>query len=264
MILYKYYPDNANSYKAISLRGLWCHYPKKMNDPADCLGYLDIDLSKNDIDIFRNAFENNIDPSLSRIFRFSDEQIITFTNLQRKDRINRFTFCSLSEDFLDVLMWSHYASSHTGFVIEFEFPDSEIDHHFQKINYTDYLPKFDAKKLADIMIENPEDMSYFLKDISIKSSAWSSEKEWRIWRSNPCYYHYQGKNVKNVYFGVNCSLETQSIVSKIIGHWNDDALYNFMEFDKNPIKLTFRDTIKPATNSGFEQWLDYRSWKKNS
>jgi hypothetical protein len=243
MILYKYYPDNANSYKAISLRGLWCHYPKKMNDPSDCLGYLDIELSKSEISLIKNYFKKNSNPSLSKIFRFSDDQVTNFINLQRRDRINRSTFCSLSEDFTDILMWSHYASSHTGFVIEFEFSDSEIDYHFQKIEYTDQLPKFDAEKFCNAISNDFENVGYFLKDISIKSTAWASEKEWRIWRKEPCYYYYKPENIKNIYFGVNCSLDTKSIVSKIIGDWNNTALYNFMEYDKNPIRLKYLDKI---------------------
>lgn len=241
MKLYKYYPDNVNSFKSISVRGLWCHYPNKMNDPADCLGYLDREITKEEIDIFRNTFKDNPDSNISKTYNYSDELITQFINLQRKKFINIYAFCSLSETFDDILMWSHYSSSHTGFVIEFEFEDSEIDHHFQKVNYTDYLPKLDILKIAEFMNGKDENLSVFLEDASLKSTAWSSEKEWRIWRNKPSYYHYEGKNIKNVYFGVNTSVETKAIVAKLVGELNKDVLFHFMEFSQNPVRLTYKD-----------------------
>lgn len=240
MKLYKYYPDNVNSFKSISVRGLWCHYPKKMNDPADCLAFLNREITPEEVTVFKSYFENHLDPSLKRIFNYSNEQVTNFINLQRKKLLDDFAFCSLSETFDDILMWSHYASSHTGFVVEFEFDDSKIDHHFQKINYTDYLPKLDITKIAEFMNGKDENLKYFFQDLSLKSTACCKENEWRIWRSKPCYYHYEGTNIKNVYFGVNSSIETKSIVAKLIDELNKDALFHFMEFNQNPIKLVYK------------------------
>jgi hypothetical protein len=240
MKLYKYFPDNVNSFKSLSVRGLWCHYPTKMNDPADCLGYLDRDFSVEDIKIFKKYISKSNDADIKRIVNFDDDKIISFFNIQRKKLIEEYAFCSLSETFDDILMWSHYASSHTGFVIEFDFEDSKIDHHFQKINYTDILPKLDITKIAQFMYGKDENLYYFLEDISLKAKVWGSEKEWRIWRSKPCYYHYEGKNIKNIYFGVNTSLETKAIVAKLAGELNKEVLFHFMEFSQNPVKLVFR------------------------
>jgi len=239
MRLYKYFPDTVNSFKSISTRGLWCHFPNKMNDPADCLGYLDREISKDEIDVFRSSFKNN-DDRLYEICNYSDEMIVEFINLQRKKFINDHAFASLSEIFDDILMWSHYSSSHTGFVIEFEFEDTEIDYHFQKVIYTDFLPKLEIQKIADFLNGKDEYMYYFLEDASLKSTVWSKEKEWRIWRDKPSYYRYEGKNIKNVYFGVNASIETKAIVAKLVGELNKDVLFHFMEFTQNPVKLIHR------------------------
>jgi|TARA_R110002033_G_C3894949_1_gene239252 hypothetical protein len=240
MKLYKYYPDNVNSLKSISVRGLWCHYPNKMNDPADCLSYLDREITKKEIDIFRMAFKDSADEKIRKIYNYSDKLISDFLNIQRKKFIELYTFCSLSETFDDILMWSHYSSSHTGFVIEFEFEEEEIDYHFRKVNYTDFLPKLDVLKIAEFMNGKEENIYCFLEDASLKSMVWSSEKEWRIWRDKPSYYHYKGKNIKNVYFGVNASIETKAIVVKLVRELNKDVLFHFMEFSKNPVRLTYR------------------------
>jgi hypothetical protein len=240
MRLYKYFPDTVNSFKSLSVKGIWCHYPKMMNDPADCLAYLEREITIEEINIFKSYFEKNIHPHLNRIFNFSNDQISEFLNIRRKEFVNRYAFGSFSETFDDILMWSHYASSHTGFVVEFEFEDSKIDHHFQKIIYTDYLPKFDVSKLAEFLIDKDENLDYLLQDLSLKSTAWSSEKEWRIWRSKPSYYHYEAENIKNIYFGVNSNIETKSIVSKLVSEFNKEVLYHFMEFSQNPVKLILK------------------------
>jgi hypothetical protein len=142
-----------------------------MNDPADCLGYLDRDISSEDIHIFKKYILKSDDVDIKRIVNFSDDKIGNFFNVQRKKLIEKYTFCSLSETFDDILMWSHYASSHIGFVIEFDFEDSKIDHHFQKINYVDILPKLDVSKIAQFMYGKDENLYYFLKDISLKAKA---------------------------------------------------------------------------------------------
>ena len=90
------------------------------------------------------------------------------------------------------LMWSHYANSHSGFVLAFdetnEFfrsprhgqPDDAGSPHIVK--YSSERPKFDP--LIDIsQIENLTDeaaISFFDKIFFTKSQAWDYEEEWRM------------------------------------------------------------------------------------
>jgi len=104
MKLYKYFPDNANSFKALSVRGLWCHYPNKMNDPADCLGYLDRDFSSEDVNLFKEYIAKSNDSDIKNIINYEDKKIIEFFNLQRRELIGKYAFTSLSESFDDILM----------------------------------------------------------------------------------------------------------------------------------------------------------------
>jgi len=87
-------------------------------------------------------------------------------------------FC-LSEVPDDILMWAHYASSHEGFVIEFDTKHpyfnskrSEKDelYHLRKVIYSDTRP---SARLTEM--EGPE---FFL----VKSVHWQYEREWRIFR----------------------------------------------------------------------------------
>lgn len=242
MMLYKYYSESTNSFKSLSIRGLWCHNPTKMNDPADSLVNVDREFTSLEAKIFRDKFQNHPDPKLSRIYNWNDEQVTLFINMQRKSSLNEYAFCSLSETFDDILMWSHYASSHSGFVIGLKFDDNQIDHHFQKIRYTDYLPKLDIEKFADFVAiaDEEKDLNYRLSDFSLKSSVWESEKEWRIWRRLPTYFRYEKHNIKKVFFGANCSDETKMIVLKLADDLNRDIEYHLMEFSYNPVKLIWK------------------------
>lgn len=86
----------------------------------------------------------------------------------------------LSEVPDSILMWSHYASSHTGFVLEFDahhphFAEqrSEDDEfrHLRRVFYRDARPSAPLSEM--------EGVEFFL----VKSAHWSYEREWRILRA---------------------------------------------------------------------------------
>lgn len=239
MKLYKYYPDSLFSYRSLSVHGLWCHHPKTMNDPFECLGYLERKLNKEQCNIFKDFIGNSDKDDLRRMSKWDDDRIQKFINSWRKELIRRFTFCALSESFDDILMWSHYASSHTGFVIGFDFKNEEIDYHFQKVNYIDNLPEFEIIKMINFIKGEDAHVPYFLSDISTKSTVWNYEKEWRIWRSEPTYFHYKIENVTNVFFGINCKPETMKIILELLNGLPNDFQFSQMEFGDNPIRLKY-------------------------
>jgi len=84
----------------------------------------------------------------------------------------------LSEVPDSLLMWAHYASSHTGFVVEFDgrhpyfnSPRTPTDDSFrlQRVLYRDTRPSGDLSAVIE---------EFFL----VKSSHWAYEREWRILR----------------------------------------------------------------------------------
>jgi hypothetical protein len=86
----------------------------------------------------------------------------------------------LSEIPDNLLMWAHYAASHTGFVVEFDGHHSyfheqqavESDlHHLRRVQYRDTRPSAPLSEL--------DGMEMFF----VKSAHWSYEREWRILRA---------------------------------------------------------------------------------
>lgn len=84
-------------------------------------------------------------------------------------------------------MWSHYADSHKGFVLEFEADhcyfdrrkkDSQLGGHLKKVRYTKTRPEF---VFFDHTISTNKNMNNWVKDfIWVKGANWDYEQEWRV------------------------------------------------------------------------------------
>ena len=99
------------------------------------------------------------------------------------------TIACFSEDVKSILMWSHYADSHKGFALEYDFrPTQSIPLErgaLYPVIYSD--ERYDASlyitwqflHVLGFHSKNP-DISAFSKVALHKSSVWAYEREWRI------------------------------------------------------------------------------------
>ena len=102
-----------------------------------------------------------------------------FTNrLVEKQVSTRFGIVSFSTDPYNLLMWSHYASGGSGFVIGYDKDKicklAESEDRLLKVVYADRLPPFIGLEA----LAWPE--SNLPKLLSVKSKQWSYENEWRL------------------------------------------------------------------------------------
>lgn len=108
--------------------------------------------------------------------------------------------CSLSSSMVDVRMWSHYASGHTGCVIEV---DLEPEGQLIQVKYDKGLQHFKEKltektKAIDIL--------------SFKTTHWEYEQEYRI-LSNEEFYSVKGR-ITGVYLGIRTKNIHRNIIIK--------------------------------------------------
>lgn len=118
---------------------------------------------------------------------------------------------SLTEAPDNLLMWSHYASEHTGFVIGFDETNkhfnskrSESDefYHLRKLEYRQHRP--------DISLIEMNSTDVFL----VKSTDWEYESEWRIMRP----LDHADKKIEQEDFSIHLfSIPADSIVEIIMG-----------------------------------------------
>lgn len=105
--------------------------------------------------------------------------------------------CSLSKDYRNTLLWSHYADSHTGCCIEVSaVNEREIP---TPVRYIEHIP------IVSDMQEGKELLSH-------KSTVWEYEKEVRYFRKSS----YLNVRIYRVIFGLNVSNDDYIFYEKLI------------------------------------------------
>ena len=136
---------------------------------------------------------------------------------------------SLAERPDNLLMWAHYAESHSGFVLEFDSShsffnqkQSDLDEirHLRKVRYSKVRPKVDLKR-------NDSNFTVLLT----KPDAWWDEEEWRLIlelnkansvKSDPanpfdvCLFAIPWAAVTGVIFGHRASAEVILEICKLV------------------------------------------------
>jgi hypothetical protein len=238
-------------------------------------------LSKKDLNIFiRNArkrynistnsyidvFDPNIDDfkSLSRKYEDVDFDAIeqklndTVNEINRKifDLIDtRFGVASLTTLGNDALMWSHYAGSHRGFVVEYDISEylngkSKSRMLLMPVNYTSKRVCIDENVMDEIDLVNydlkgNEDIvKMFLKGIYTKYTKWSIEKEWRsltvLPENNEKMRKVKTLSIKSVYFGNKMDSRIVMSIRKLLDKYNllDQISLYYMRNEIESFKLS--------------------------
>ena len=123
----------------------------------------------------------------------------------------------LSEVHDSVLMWSHYAESHKGFVVEYHSGTPTIGVTTNalplKVNYVDKRPKFTTIDIIKWRVQSEEQELAAGNIVQeglylTKSSAWEKELEWRLVeprRSRTGYYNYSNLVPMRIIVGARMS-----------------------------------------------------------
>jgi hypothetical protein len=180
--------------------------------------------------------------------KFAETMALAITKLNEK-QVQKFMEHSQSGIFIacfseikdSILMWSHYAASHTGFCIEYDFaqlgPQDVLTRLLYPVLYTDKM--FDMAKYVF-----PEDRSdfnnLFLTYAAItKSLEWSYEKEWRlVFPMGPSFESFNRWVPKptGVYLGAKISQENREKVIRI-AEKKEIPVYQ-MKMESSQFKLT--------------------------
>jgi hypothetical protein len=157
--------------------------------------------------------------------KFTFSGLSTLKNLETAfdEMIDRYPIYCLSTLDSDALLWAHYASSHAGFCIEFEFPDVQPE----KVSYRDHLesiPLLDFIK-ASLLGAADLDLANRIHDaLHVKVNCWASESEYRWIAGNAMgqlsigskfkKMPYDPKWVKAVIFGCRTSSDVKAYIRK--------------------------------------------------
>ncbi len=286
-ILYKYcdYPGAVRILEDLELK---LPYIDDVNDPFDSSPYFFCD---NDFDRFKKRallalerkelpvpadFEEKLrgqiaDGSLKK--SYLDE-----TRKSWKEWNQKSALLSVTKNYQNILMWSHYASENKGLVIGFDF--SRIlgiaELHVHPVYYSHERPRI------DVLIDADEEgfSQQFELVPRIKSLDWGYEREYRAVLSPEWLKffelngmginkNYRGKNtrflkihpasIKTIIYGLQTEDGSKAAIDRILSasHFNDVAVWRVVETDSFDLKVEelLRTKIIPSvyrTKSGSE------------
>lgn len=226
--LYKYRDwTNQNHQRFITHQEIYFPKPTEFNDPFDGNIPVRWDLMtyeqcvEKNLEIL-NAFHKNKDQSQLREYakKVTDEKKMWHPENLAKERpeqlkkwnsiIGLFSLSSVPDN---ILMWSHYSSNHTGFVVGLDTDSLCNNFDF------DYLEPISYQAEYPIISGLDDTTEQFYKKFFFKSCLWEYEKEWRISKN-----HIEKRVVKldkatfkEILIGCKCNIkETDRIARSAI------------------------------------------------
>jgi hypothetical protein len=174
----------------------------ELNDPADCLPIIANSPESGD-DAAKEAFEKRY---FSQVY--NDVGILCF-----------------SATLTDPVIWSHYADSHRGMALGYEFGGRSAK--MFEVKYADQRAVLDYNETERDRIENPEKGKFIesvvTKGFTKKALSWQYEKEYRIFvnlyhsQMKGPHYFVSGMRPQRVVLGLKCRV-TESDVIRMVRH----------------------------------------------
>jgi hypothetical protein len=163
----------------------------------------------------------------------------------------------LTEKMDNLLMWAHYASNHTGFVIALNEKHSFFDRgseigHLKKVRYSITRPEV---TLLDPTLSDMEHIYQWINDIfCIKSEHWDYEQEWRMivalrncqnviasQQDDICLFELPKSCITGIILGCRMSTEHKEAILNVLR--NDDEYRHVSirqaEMDEKEFRLRF-------------------------
>jgi uncharacterized membrane protein len=214
-----------------------------------------LDVFNPDIDEFKSLAKKYDEIDFDAV---ENKLIDTVNEINRKifDLIDtRFGVASLTTLGTDALMWSHYADSHRGLVIEYDLAEyidgkSKSRMILMPVNYTSKRVCINENVMDEIDLVNydlkgNEDIvKMFLKGIYTKYSKWSIEKEWRsltvLPENNEKMRKVKSLPIKSIYFGNKMDFRIIVAIRKLLNNHNllDQISLYYMKNEIESFKLS--------------------------
>jgi hypothetical protein len=136
---------------------------------------------------------------------------------------------SLSKSNNEKLLWSHYASSHRGYCIEYDL-DKLKDRYLVHLSVNEIEVDYKDKPQT-ITIQDINNRDIILRKLfATKFSSWSYEKEIRLIFDEAKYKDYHPSALTGIYFGLNTS---DDIIENLINSLTDRDV-RFYRFSMKP------------------------------
>jgi len=188
--------------------------PTTFNDIFDCPI---IELMNNDDDIsklIREAYLRGIKVACfvkNEKLPYSNDTLDAPITNDKKNKRDK-------KEYLNELMWSHYADSHNGICLKYKFP-SEVTTTGHDKNYVAYFK--DVEYISDLKKYSKQDSINTKDAFFAKGKSWKYENELRFLYYNPTNRDNHvslpiSNCIEAVYFGVKCSEKDKQTIKRIL------------------------------------------------
>lgn len=218
--IYKYYPINEFLLRTLINNEIFFSNPLNFNDPFDC--QFEINL------IEGSQAELDWHEKLNSVLTKNDYALIDKLNLRQnisnglapyfiKEVSNRIGVACFSEKADNFLMWSHYASSHKGICLKFDWKIHKSYFQGTRVIYDDRLPIAEYSSSMGFQQELP-------RIALTKLSHWSYENEIRsviAIDNNERTPSFNPKSLAGVIFGDKTNDKDIELIKRIISIHNE-------------------------------------------
>lgn len=189
--------------------------PTTFNDLFDCPI---IELMNNDNDtskLIREAYLSGV-----KVACFVKNEKLPYTNDTLDAPItNNKKNKRDKKEYLNELMWAHYADSHNGICIKFKFPSEITTSGSENNNYVAYFK--DVEYISDLKKYSKQNAINMNDAFFAKGKSWQYENELRLLYYNPTNHDSHislpiSNCIEAVYFGVKCSDKDKQTIKNIL------------------------------------------------
>ncbi|MDO9067436.1 MAG: DUF2971 domain-containing protein [Deltaproteobacteria bacterium] len=155
------------------------------------------------------------------------EQTRAQYNQEWEKELKKIKIFCLSENYQNILMWSHYAQYHTGVCFKLKVMPN-MDNTIcaaRKVNYCEQPPAFFTVKdwVDSVLLNKQIDVGNIYREYPlVKYNIWKYEEEWRVWapfdESQDKTYHdmpIYNNEIEAIYIGAKADLDLSKKIIKL-------------------------------------------------
>lgn len=242
---YKYCSINENLKENLSKNQLWFNTPASFNDPFDCKAYLNFGNSEKEclrnFEKFNDFFEVKNTEIQNKIWQDllkKPDQFNTMMSASAAENFEEWLGVScFSENYNNNLMWSHYADSHTGILLEFQkSKEGTLSRNLLPIQYFQEYPIINVSDY-----KKEEMISTAYQVICAKSNSWEYENEWRAIKiPGGKAFNFEKHELTGVVFGLKSKEEDQKVIQEILENTYPDISFQQAKLEEKKFKLSYK------------------------
>lgn len=189
---------------------------------SDYIKGFGVDIDADEIELTEKAYEK-IHPDSKESIKQVRGLFSTLEQKLNDSLYNLFKVCCLCTSNKNKLMWSHYADSHKGICIEYDFSEIPTDNvQPMPVFYTNTRPKFPWRVAIKPSPESQKEATvHFMKALLTKDQTWNYENEWRIIiQANLGIDDIPAPPIKCIYLGTLCSEQNKELIKNAASKLN--------------------------------------------